>query len=182
MKIKKTLGGDRLGAGRKMTQELHGFGRSSHDVGMVFRSDQAIGTIVPAYCQLGTTGTTFYMNIASKTRTLPTNGPIFGTLKHQIDVFMVPIRLYVGALHNNMLGIGLSMKDVKLPQFSLHSNTPDPKSPTNVNWQQISQDSLIAYLGTRGIGSNSVAGSNIERNFNALFLLVRKTARRTKQG
>lgn len=172
MKIKKTLGGDRLGAGRKMTQELHGFGRSSHDVGMVFRSDQAIGTIVPAYCQLGTTGTTFYMDIASKTRTLPTNGPIFGTLKHQIDVFMVPIRLYVGALHNNMLGIGLSMKDVKLPQFSLRSNTPDPNSTTNVNWQQISQDSLIAYLGTRAIGSNSVAGSNIERNFNALFLLA----------
>ena len=91
--IKKTLGGDRLGAGRKMTQEMHGFGRSSHDVGMVFRSDQAIGTIVPAYCQLGTTGTTFYMDIAAKTRTLPTNGPIFGTLKHQIDVFMIPLAI-----------------------------------------------------------------------------------------
>lgn len=168
--IKKTLGGDRLGAGRKMTQEMHGFGRSSHDVGMVFRTDQAIGTIVPAFCQLGTTGTTFYMNISAKTRTLPTNGPIFGTLKHQIDVFMVPIRLYVGALHNNMLGIGLNMKDVKLPQLSLRSKTPDPNSPTNVNWQQISQDSLIAYLGIRAIGSNSVANTNIVRNFNSLFV------------
>lgn len=170
--IKKTLGGDRLGAGRKMTQELHGFGRSSHNVGMVFRTDQAIGTIVPAYCQLGTTGTTFYMDVTAKTRTLPTNGPIFGTLKHQIDVFMIPIRLYIGALHNNMLGIGLNMKDVKLPQFTLRSKTPDPKSPTNVNWQQISQDSLVAYLGTRAIGSNSIAGNNIERNFNGLFLLA----------
>lgn len=170
-RIRKTLGGDRLGSGRKMTQEMHGFGRSSHDVGMVFRSDQAIGPIVPAYCQLGTTGTTFYININAKTRTLPTNGPIFGTLKHQIDIFMVPIRLYVGALHNNMLGIGLNMKDVKLPQLSLRSNTPDPKSPTNVNWQQISQDSLLAYLGIRAIGSNSVAGTNITRNFNALFVM-----------
>lgn len=169
--IRKTLGGDRLGSGRKMTQEMHGFGRSSHDVGMVFRTDQAIGPIVPAYCQLGTTGTTFYMNINAKTRTLPTNGPIFGTLKHQIDVFMVPIRLYVGALHNNMLGIGLNMKNVKLPQLSLRSKTPDPKSPTNVNWQQISQDSLIAYLGIRAIGSNSVAGTNIVRNFNSLFVM-----------
>ena len=132
-RIRKTLGGDRLGSGRKMTQEMHGFGRSSHDVGMVFRTDQAIGPIVPAYCQLGTTGTTFYININAKTRTLPTNGPIFGTLKHQIDVFMVPIRLYVGALHNNMLGIGLNMQDVKLPQLSLRSKTPDPKSPTNVS-------------------------------------------------
>lgn len=170
--IRKTLGGERLGAGRKMTQEMHGFGRSSHDVGMVFRSDQAIGTIVPAYCQLGTTGTTFYMNIAAKTRTLPTNGPIFGTMKHQIDVFMIPIRLYIGALHNNMLGIGLNMQDVKLPEFTLQTKTPSEKSIQNINWQQISQDSLLAYLGIRAVGSNSVGDTIIKRNFNALFLLA----------
>ena len=52
MGIKKTLGGDRLGSGRKMTQELHGFGRSSHNVSKTMRTDQAIGTIVPAWCQL----------------------------------------------------------------------------------------------------------------------------------
>lgn len=170
--IRKTLGGDRLGSGRKMTQEMHGFGRSSHNVGMVFRTDQAIGTIVPAYCQLGTTGTTFYMDIEAKTRTLPTNGPIFGSMKHQIDVFMIPIRLYVGALHNNMLGIGLSMKDVKLPIFTLQTKTPDKDSPTNINWQQISQDSLLAYLGVRAVGSNSVENKIIKRTFNALFLLA----------
>lgn len=170
--IRKTLGGDRLGSGRKMTQEMHGFGRSSHNVGMVFRTDQAIGTIVPAYCQLGTTGTTFYMDIEAKTRTLPTNGPIFGSMKHQIDVFMIPIRLYVGALHNNMLGIGLSMKDVKLPIFTLQTKTPDKDSPTNINWQQISQDSLLAYLGVRAVGSSSVENKIIRRTFNALFLLA----------
>lgn len=170
--IKKTLGGDRLGAGRKMTQEMHGFGRSSHDVGMVFRTDQAIGTIVPAFCQLGTTGTTFYLDIKAKTRTLPTNGPIFGTLKHQIDVFMIPIRLYVGALHNNMLGIGLSMQDVKLPQYTLQTKAINKNSPTNVNWQQISQDSLIAYLGTRAVGNHPQVGTIIKRKFNGLFLLA----------
>lgn len=170
--IKKTLGGDRLGAGRKMTQEMHGFGRSSHDVGMVFRTDQAIGTIVPAYCQIGTTGTTFYMDIAAKTRTLPTNGPIFGTLKHQIDVFMIPIRLYIGALHNNMLGIGLNMQEVKMPQFTLQTKATDPESPTNKNWQQISQDSLAAYLGVRAIGDNTTKDQTINRNFNGLFLLA----------
>ena len=41
MGIKKTLGGDRLGSGRKMTQELHGFGRSSHNVSKIMRTDQA---------------------------------------------------------------------------------------------------------------------------------------------
>lgn len=176
--IKKTLGGDRLGAGRKMTQEMHGFGRSSHNVGMVFRTDQAIGTIVPAYCQLGTTGTTFYMDIAAKTRTLPTNGPIFGTLKHQIDVFMIPIRLYVGALHNNMLGVGLNMKDVKLPNFQIQSVNIDDQLPVNVWWQQISQDSLLAYLGVRQIGQSKVPigeegeRATVVREFNALFLLA----------
>lgn len=178
MGIEKTLGGDRLGSGRKMTQEMQGFGRSSHDVGMVFRTDQAIGTIVPAFCQLGTTGTTFYMDINAKTRTLPTNGPIFGTLKHQIDVFMIPIRLYVGALHNNMLGVGLNMKDVRLPNFQLESVNIDDQLPTNVWWQQISQDSLLAYLGIRQIGqSSSPIGdegerATVVREFNALFLLA----------
>lgn len=170
--IRKTLGGDRLGAGRKMTQEMHGFGRSSHNVGMVFRTDQAIGTIVPAYCQLGTTGTTFYMDIAAKTRTLPTNGPIFGSIKHQIDVFMIPIRLYIGALHNNMLGIGLNMKDVKLPQFTLLSRATNPNSPVDRNWQQISQDSLLAYLGIRALGDSVTEKQMIGRTFNALFLLA----------
>ena len=170
--IKKTLGGDRLGAGRKMTQELHGFGRSSHDVGMVFRTDQAIGTIVPAFCQIGTTGTTFYMNVTAKTRTLPTNGPIFGTMKHQIDVFMIPIRLYIGALHNNMLGIGLNMQEVKMPQFTLQTKATNPESPTDKNWQQISQDALIAYLGVRAVGDNTTKDQTINRSFNGLFLLA----------
>ena len=161
-----------MGSGRKMTQELHGFGRSSHDVGMVFRTDQAIGTIVPAFCQIGTTGTTFYMDIAAKTRTLPTNGPIFGTLKHQIDVFMIPIRLYIGALHNNMLGIGLNMQDVKMPQFTLQTKATDPESPTNKNWQQISQDALMAYLGVRAVGDNTTKDQTINRSFNGLFLLA----------
>ena len=133
MGIKKTLGGDRLGTGRKMTQELHGFGRSSHNVSKIMRTDQAIGTIVPAWCQIGTTGTTFYVDLEAKTRTLPTNGPIFASMKHQIDVFVIPMRLYIGALHNNMLGIGLNMKDVKLPTYTLTSVAPDVNLDTNPN-------------------------------------------------
>lgn len=175
MGIKKTLGGDRLGSGRKMTQELHGFGRSSHNVSKTMRTDQAIGTIVPAWCQLGTTGTTFYLDIEAKTRTLPTNGPIFASMKHQIDVFVIPIRLYVGALHNNMLGIGLNMKDVKFPIFNIQSRTPATNIETHPNIQQISQDSLLAYLGVRGIGQSStptIAVSTVQRTTQGLFLLA----------
>lgn len=175
MGIKKTLGGDRLGSGRKMTQELHGFGRSSHNVSRIMRTDQAIGTIVPAWCQLGTTGTTFYIDLEAKTRTLPTNGPIFASMKHQIDVFVIPIRLYVGALHNNMLGIGLNMKDVKFPTFTIQSRTPETNSKIHPNRQQISQDSLLAYLGVRGIGQSAtptVSSSMVQKTTQGLFLLA----------
>lgn len=175
MGIQKTLGGDRLGAGRKMTQELHGFGRSSHNVSKITRTDQAIGTIVPIWCQIGTTGTTFYVNLEAKTRTLPTNGPIFASMKHQIDVFVIPMRLYIGALHNNMLGIGLNMGEVKMPQFSIQAQSPMPSLADHINWQQISQDSLLAYLGVRGVGQNplpSVEYSTVRRNFNGMFLLA----------
>lgn len=174
MGIKKTLGGDRLGSGRKMTQELHGFGRSSHNVSKITRTDQAIGTIVPVWCQIGTTGTTFYIDIEAKTRTLPTNGPIFASMKHQIDVFVIPIRLYIGALHNNMLGIGLNMKDVKLPIFSVQSRTPATNIDVHVNTQQISQDSLLAYLGVRGIGQSAtptIAGTMVKKVTQGLFVL-----------
>lgn len=177
MKIQKTLGGDRLGAGRKMTQELHGFGRSSHNVSKIMRTDQAIGTIVPAWCQIGTTGTTFYVNLEAKTRTLPTNGPIFASMKHQIDVFVIPMRLYIGALHNNMLGIGLNMKEVKFPTYELSSVGPNTNLDIDVNWQQISQDSLVAYLGMRQIGNSNqrlVSGKRgaVQRTTQALFLLA----------
>lgn len=175
MGIKKTLGGDRLGSGRKMTQELHGFGRSSHNVSKITRTDQALGTIVPVWCQIGTTGTTFYVDLEAKTRTLPTNGPIFASAKHQIDVFVIPMRLYIGALHNNMLGIGLNMSEVKMPQFAIQAQSPMTSLGDHVNWQQISQDSLLAYLGVRGVGHHPLAAvsySTVKRNFNGLFLLA----------
>ncbi len=169
MSIKKTLGGDRLGAGKKMTVNLDNFGRSSHDVSKVFRSDQAAGTLVPAWCQLGTTGTTFYAQIRGKVRTLPTVGPIFGSFKQQVDVFVIPIRLYIAALHNNALGVGLKMSNVKLPMVSLQ--VKGWQTGDNATWSQVSQDSLLAYLGIRGLGYNP--GDNIKsRNTQALYMLA----------
>lgn len=171
MSIKKTLGGDRLGAGNKMAVQLENFGRSSHDQGKIIRTDQAFGTLVPYYCNIGLNGTTFYMKAASIVRTLPTVGPIFGSAKQQIDFFHAPIRLYVAALHNNALGIGLKMQDVKLPRFKIRANPIDFTKP-GFNQQQISQDSLLAYIGIRGLGNvDSNAGSAI-RSFPALFQLM----------
>lgn len=171
MGIKKTLGGDRVGTGRKMTVELENFGRSSHNQGKIIRTDQACGTIVPYYCNIGLTGTTFYMNASSIVRTLPTVGPIFGSMKQQIDFYQAPIRLYVAQLHNNALGIGLKMSNVKLPIFRIQANKIDYTKKGNPNSQQISQDSLLAYIGIRGLG-NTIGTTSITRKFPAMFQLM----------
>ena len=171
MAITKALGGERLGSGKKMNVTLHGFNRSSHNIGQLFKTDQAIGTLVPYFCDIGLNGTTYNIDLTTKIRTLPTNGPIFGRLKHQIDVFHAPIRLYIRVLHNNALGIGMKMQNVKLPVMTLRANQPD-MTKDDLNSQQISQDSLMAYLGVRGLGRSNAGGVTFKRTFPAIFLLM----------
>lgn len=171
MAITKALGGERLGSGNKMNVTLHGFNRSSHNIGQLFKTDQAIGTLVPYFCDIGLNGTTYNIDLTTKVRTLPTNGPIFGRLKHQIDVFHAPIRLYIRALHNNALGIGMKMQNVKLPVFNIRANQVS-RTKDDLNSQQISQDSLIAYLGIRGLGRGKPGLVTFNRTFPAIFLLM----------
>lgn len=171
MAITKALGGERLGSGNKMNVTLHGFNRSSHNIGQLFKTDQAIGTLVPYFCDIGLNGTTYNIDLTTKIRTLPTNGPIFGRLKHQIDVFHAPIRLYIRVLHNNALGIGMKMQNVKLPMFNIQANQPD-MTKDDLNSQQISQDSLMAYLGIRGLGRSKTGKTSFLRTFPAIFLLM----------
>lgn len=188
MGIKKALGGERLGSGNKMNVTLHGFNRSSHNIGQLFKTDQAIGTLVPYFCDIGLNGTTYDIDLTTKIRTLPTNGPIFGRLKHQIDVFHAPIRLYIRVLHNNALGIGMKMQNVKLPVMTLRANQPD-MTKDDLNSQQISQDSLMAYLGVRGLGRSKNGGTIVYKNVSSnvpahvlghLQKLLRKQARRNR--
>nr|DAN86205.1 MAG TPA: Major capsid protein [Microviridae sp.] len=171
MAITKALGGERLGSGNKMNVTLHGFNRSSHNIGQLFKTDQAIGTLVPYFCDIGLNGTTYDIDLTTKIRTLPTNGPIFGRLKHQIDVFHAPIRLYIRVLHNNALGIGMKMQNVKLPVMKLRANQPD-MTKDDLNSQQISQDSLMAYLGVRGLGRSKTEETTFVRTFPAMFILM----------
>lgn len=167
--MKKTLGGDRLRSENKMEVYLPNFGRSSHNVGKIIRTSQACGTIVPYWCQIGLDGTTFYIDITTKVKTLPTTGPVFGSFKHQIDVFVIPIRLYIAALHNNALGVGLNMSKVLLPQFSVNTaNTSIYKDDTNRG--QVNPSSLLSYLGIKGFGHSSV--NQYTRKFPAIFNLA----------
>lgn len=167
--MKKTLGGDRIRSESKMEVYLPNFGRSSHNVGKIIRTSQACGTIVPYWCQIGLDGTTFYIDITTKVKTLPTTGPVFGSFKHQIDVFVIPIRLYVAALHNNALGVGLNMSKVLLPQFIVNTaNTSIYEKDTNRG--QVNPSSLLSYLGIKGFGYSSV--NQYARRFPAIFNLA----------
>lgn len=167
--MKKTLGGDRIRSESKMEVYLPNFGRSSHNVGKIIRTSQACGTIVPYWCQLGMDGTTFYIDITTKVKTLPTTGPVFGSFKHQIDVFVIPIRLYVAALHNNALGVGLNMSKVLLPQFQVYTaNTSIYKD--SINRGQVNPSSLLSYLGIKGFGRSET--NQYLRRFPAIFNLA----------
>lgn len=167
--MKKTLGGDRLRSENKMEVYLPNFGRSSHNIGKIIRTSQACGTIVPYWCQIGLDGTTFYIDITTKVKTLPTTGPVFGSFKHQIDIFVIPIRLYIAALHNNALGVGLNMSKVLLPQFQVYTaNTSIYENDTNRG--QVNPSSLLSYLGIKGFGHSKV--NQYLRRFPAMFNLA----------
>lgn len=167
--MKKTLGGDRLRSESKMEVYLPNFGRSSHNVGKIIRTTQACGTIVPYWCQIGLDGTTFYIDITTKVKTLPTTGPVFGSFKHQIDVFVIPIRLYIAALHNNALGVGLNMSKVLIPQFEVYTaNTSIYEKDTNRG--QVNPSSLLSYLGIKGFGHSDT--NQYLRRFPAMFNLA----------
>lgn len=162
---KITLGGERIGSGKKMEVDIPEFGRSSHDQGFVFTTDQAFGTLVPVMCQIGTRGDVAYINeITSLVRTLPTDGPVFGSVKQQIDVFAAPVRLYIGALHNNMTGIGLKMNQIKFPvtkhKTTVYAKDWELKDPCVAS---VSKSSLSAYL-----GSVSSRVSKTDSNYNEM--------------
>lgn len=167
--MKKTLGGDRLRSESKMEVYLPNFGRSSHNIGKIIRTSQACGTIVPYWCQIGLDGTTFYIDITTKVKTLPTTGPVFGSFKHQIDVFVIPIRLYIAALHNNALGVGLNMSKVLLPCFGV-STAIASIYENDTNRGQVNPSSLLAYLGIRGFGRSKT--NSKRRRFPAIFNLA----------
>lgn len=171
MGIKRTLGGDRLGTGKKMTVELENFGRATFNLNKVIRFDQAFGVLNPAYCAINLNGGTFYIDVKAMAKTLPTNGPIMGRAKYQIDFFTIPIRLYIAALHNNTMGVGLKMNKVFLPQFTVEK-IPQINFTSDVepNKQQVAQDSLLAYLGIRGLGN--VKSVSAKRKFPAIFMLA----------
>lgn len=168
-----TLGGDRLGTGKKQKVDLHSYNRSTHDLSYIWRSTMASGTLVPFMTELGLPGDTFDIDLDADIKTHPTVGPLFGSFKVQLDVFMAPVRLYQGKLHNNQLGIGMNMSKVLLPQIQLEALgkalVSDQSTPDN---DQINPSCLLSYLNMRGVGTNAGPGQLIRRKFNAIPYLA----------
>lgn len=162
-----SIGGERLGSGKKMKVGLHGFERSTHDLGYLWRSTMSAGTLVPFMSEIALPGDTFDIDLNADVMTAPTVGPLFGSFKVQLDVFQVPIRLYNSLLHNNMLGIGNDMKRVKFPVVSLGINST--VGAKDINNSQISPSCILNYLGVRGVGFSA---SSTSRTFNAIPLLA----------
>lgn len=164
--IQKNIGGNRLGSGDKLTTKLHGYERSTHDLGKVTRTTMTVGTLVPIYTEFVQKGDVWDIDLETLIRTHPTNGPVFGTYKLQLDVFTADVRLYNRRLHNNPVGIGNKMNQVIFPRVVLNGKNPK-FDEGELNQQQIAPDSLLAYTGIRGLGTLPTLGNGrvvIERN------------------
>lgn len=166
--MKKTLGGDRLGSGKKLKVELHNYERSTHNLGYVWRSSMSAGTLVPFMSLLALPGDTFDIDLEVDIKTHPTLGPLFGSYKIQLDIFQAPVRLYQGMLHNNQLGIGLKMDQILLPQLQFDV-VPSGEIPENISTAQVNPSSIVSYLGINGLGISPVS---TVRRFNAIPYLA----------
>lgn len=167
--MKTTIGGDRLGSGSKQEVSLRNYGRSTHDLSYIWRSSMSAGTLVPFMNELALPGDSFDIDLNCDVKTLPTVGPLFGSFKVQLDVFEVPIRLFQGKLHMNMLNIGMDMSEIKLPQFEMVGKYDRDNTKADA---QVNPSSIYSYLNVNGLGRSATAGApNITRQFNAIPLL-----------
>lgn len=170
MAIKKNIGKNTLGDGKKMQVDLRTYNRSTHDLSFAWRNTQGVGTLVPCFKQLALPGDTFDIDIDAKVMTHPTVGPLFGSYKLQVDFFVAPIRLYNAMLHNNALNIGLDMSKVKLPKLKqtvIKSMAPTEENP----WSQIHPSCVLSYLGLRGYDGTG-SSESIVRTYNAVPILA----------
>lgn len=167
--MRVNLGGDRVGSGNKMEVDLSTFNRSTFNLSNIVRTSMSVGTLVPFGSYVGLPGDTWDIKINGNVLTKPTVGPLFGSHKFQCDVYTCDWRLYNSHLHNNTLGIGLRMQDIKLPVVEYNIKTSSGDASTWDN-SQVNPSCLNAYLGLRGYGINMQAPT-VQRTFNAIPIL-----------
>ena len=176
-----TIGGERLGTGKKNQISLKHYERSTHDLSQTLRTTMASGTLVPFLNKIMLPGDTFDIEIDLDVKTLPTLGPLFGSYKIEAHVFTIPMRLYNAKTNMNMLDIGMNMQNIKFPKFTLkginplHSTAKDKILELGIDNLQVNSSSLLSYLGVRGLGKDTNLESPaqyVERKYNGMSLLA----------
>ncbi len=171
--ITKPLGGERLGSGKKMNVQMHNYYRSTHNLSTTRKSTMAPGVLYPIWTQIGLNGDVWKINLDAAIRTLPTQAPLFGSFKLQVDIFEIPIRLYQGILHNNPIDIGMKMSQIKLPKITVESIYQSSEEQGERSANSISSTCLLKYLGISGVGIlKGESGGILHRKFNATPLLA----------
>lgn len=156
MTVVRTLGKNTLGDNNKMKVAMRDYDMSTHDISTVFRSSIGVGMLIPFCKILCQKGDIIDINLINKTLSQPTLGPLFGSFKLQHFMFFGGFRLYNSWLHNNRTGIGMKMKDIKLPMMVATTKGSTTEAKTN-----ISSSALYKYLGwtkSRRKGSNATSG------------------------
>lgn len=169
MSITKSIGKNTIGDNNKMNVRLNNYYRSTHDLSYVWKNTQAVGTCVPFCCEYAQTDDTHEIELNAMVITHPTVGPLYGSFKLQLDMYVAPIRLYQKLLHNNALNIGLDMSQVKLPQIQITGLNENDNASKEDQFPQIAPSALLAYLGLRGWGT--LKNSDITINKNGIPLL-----------
>lgn len=165
--ITKNIGKNTIGDNNKMSVSMRKYQRSTHDLSYAWRNTQTVGTLVPFMCEVGLPGDTWELHTEASVLTHPTVGPLFGSFKLQGEYYVCPIRLYNGLLHNNALGIGLKMSQVKLPKINIQLKKTDNPSKSKPN-SQINPSCLLSYLGLKGYGkTENTTGITVLKNITA---------------
>lgn len=172
--MKRTIGGDRLGSGKKMKVALKNYERSTHDLSYAFRTSMAPGTLVPFLVKPIGPGSTWDIDLEAIANTHPTIGPLYGSFKLQLDVFIAPMRCYIARLHNNESGLGRDMENVLFPLIEKNGWWDnDWINDKDVNIKQINPSSILSYLGINGIGRTlSGTTGGLGRRFNGIPYLA----------
>lgn len=172
MSIQKNIGKNTIGDNKKMEIDLRTYNRSTHDLSTVVRNTQSAGTLVPTLTLLMQKDDAFEINIESSVLTHPTNGPLYGSFKLENHLFFIPFRLYNSWLHNNRLGVGLNMSQIKLPQLKVNlKKLNDQPSEDNLQWSQVNPSCLLSYLGIKGYGGFTTNAATTVASKNAVKLL-----------
>ena len=153
--ITKNIGKNTIGDNNKMSVSMRKYQRSTHDLSYAWRNTQTVGTLVPFMCEVGLPGDTWELHTEASVLTHPTVGPLFGSFKLQGEYYICPIRLYNGLLHNNALGIGLKMSQVKLPKINMQQTI-------NVLTQEVDKAQVYLDKANRTTANEVAQTLNIE--------------------